>query len=171
MAQKGITLYTATGDAAHITAADDAAIYRAIFGSTSGITEADNQLACTRNSDVEIAIATGVFSNQGFMLRVDAPITLAVDAGQVGFYRKDLVCAEYVIGGGGTSDTHALVVVKGTQNATEGLAVDPTLDQDSLITGTASNRRQEPLYRLTLSGTTLSGMITRVADYVGSYYA
>ena len=171
MAQKGITLYTKTEDAAHITAADDAAIYRAIFGSTSGITEADNQLACARISDTSVSVATGVFSNQGFLLRVDAPITLAVDAGQAGFYRKDLVCAEYVIGGGGTSDTHALVVVKGTQNATEGLALDPTLEQDDLITGTASNRRQEPLFRLTLSDTTLSGTITRIADFVGSYYA
>ena len=168
MSQKGITLYTATTDAAHITAGDDAAIYRALLGSDSGITEADNQLACTRTNDTTISIDTGVFSNQGFMLRVDAAITLSVEIGQEGFNRNDLVVAEYVVGGGATSDTHVLKVVKGTQAA--GVASDPTLEQDSLITGTAGDKRQEPLYRLTLSGTTLSGTITRVADYIGSYY-
>ena len=171
MAQKGITLYTKTADDPHITAGDDAAIYRAIFGSTSGITEADNQLAATHLSDTSVQIDTGVFSNQGFMLRVDAAVNLSVDVGQAGFYRKDLICAEYTIGGGDTSDTHALVVVKGTQNAVENDAVDPTLEQDSLITGTAGDVRQEALYRLTLEGLTLSSTITRIADYVGSYYA
>ena len=169
MGQKGITLYTKTADPAHIAAADDAAIYRAVFGSTSGITEADNQLACARVSNTSVSIATGVFSNQGYLLRVDAPINLAVEVGQAGFNRNDLVVAEYVIGGGATSDTHVLKVIKGTQTA--GAASDPALEQDSLITGTAGDKRQEPLYRLTLSGTTLSGTITRVAGYVGSYYA
>lgn len=169
MGQKGITLYTKTADAAHITAGDDAAIYRALLGSTSGITEADDQLAAARVSDTSVSIATGVFSNQGFMLRVDAPITLAVEVGQAGFNRNDLVVAEYTIGGGATSDVHILKVIKGTQTA--GSAADPTLEQDSLITGTAGDKRQEPLYRLTLAGTTLSGTITRIADFVGSYYA
>lgn len=169
MAQKGITLYTKTEDAAHIAAGDDAAIYRAIFGSTSGITEADNLLACTRVNDTTVEIDTGVFSNQGFMLRVDAAIQLAVEAGQAGFNRYDLVVAEYTIGGGATSDVHELKVIKGTQSA--GTPTDPTLEQDSLITGTSGDVRQEPLFRLSLSGTTLSGTITRVADYIGSYYA
>lgn len=169
MAQKGITLYTKTEDAAHITAGDDAAIYRALLGSSSGITEADDQLAAARVSDTSVSIATGVFSNQGFLLRVDAPITLAVDVGQAGFNRNDLVVAEYVVGGGATSDVHVLKVIKGTQTA--GAAADPTLEQDDLITGTAGDKRQEPLYRLTLAGTTLSGTITRIADFVGSYYA
>ena len=169
MAQKGLTLYTKTDDPAHIAAADDAAIYRAILGSASGITEADDQLACARVSNTSVSIATGVFSNQGFLLRVDAPINLSVEVGQAGFNRNDLVVAEYVIGGGGTSDTHVLKVIKGTQTA--GAASDPTLEQDDLITGTAGGKRQEPLFRLTLSGTTLSGTITRVAGYVGSYYA
>ena len=169
MAQKGITLYTQTGDPAHISAGDDAAIYRAVFGSTSGITEADNKLACTRINDTSVQIDTGVFSNQGFMLRVDAPVNLSVEVGQAGFNRIDLVVAEYTVGGGATSDVHELKVIKGTQTA--GAASDPVLEQDDLITGTAGDKRQEALYRLTLSGTTLSGTITRLADYVGSYYA
>ena len=171
MGQKGVTLYTKTADAAHITAGDDAAIYRAILGSTSGITEADNLLACTRVNDTTVQINTGIFSNQGFLLRVDAAFNLTVEIGVDGFYRQDLVCAEYTIGGGATSDVHVLKVIKGTQNAVEGSAVDPTLHQDSLITGTAGDKRQEALFRLKLNGTTLSGTITRVADYIGSYYA
>lgn len=171
MAQKGLTLYTKAADPAHITAGDDAAIYRALLGSASGITEADNQLACARVNDTTVSINTGVFSNQGFMLRVDASVNLTVEIGVNGQYRKDLVVAEYTIGGGATSDVHVLKVIKGTQNTVEGSAVVPALEQDSLITGTAGDKRQEPLYMLALSGTTLSGTITRIAEYVGSYYA
>ena len=171
MAQKAITIYTKPADPAHITAGDDAAIYRAILGSASGITEADDQLACARVNDTSISIAKGVFSNQGFLLRVDAPITLAVDVGQSGFYRRDLVVAEYVVGGGATSDTHVLKIIKGTQAASEAAAVDPTLEQDDLTSATAGDRRQEPLFRLKLSGTSLSGTIERITNYVGSYYA
>lgn len=171
MAQKGITRYTKTTDAPHITAGDDAAIYRAVFGSTSGITEADNQLACARVNDTTVSIATGVFSNQGFMLRVDAPIQLTTEIGQVGFFRKDLVVAEYVVGGGTTSDTHVLKIIKGEQNASEAGATDPVLEQDDLRNGLAGDKRQEPLYRLTISGTTMSATITRIAPLVGSYYA
>lgn len=169
MAQKAITIYTKPEDPAHITAGDDAAIYRAILGSASGITEADDQLACARVNDTSVSIAKGVFSNQGFLLRVDAPITLAVDVGQAGFNRNDLVVAEYVVGGGATSDVHVLKVIKGTQTA--GAASDPTLEQDDLTAATAGDKRQEPLYRLKLSGTSLSGTIDRLAGYVGSYYA
>lgn len=171
MAQKGITLYTAASDAPHIAASDDAAIYRAVFGSTSGITDADNRLAATRQSDTAVRIDTGIFSNQGFMLRVDSAITLAVDMGQSGYYRRDLIVAEYVIGGGSVSDTHVLKVIKGTQSASEAGATDPALTQDSLITGSAGNKRQEPLFRLRITGTSLGVDIERIAPYIGGFYA
>lgn len=171
MGQKGITLYTATDAEPHISASDDAAIYRAVFGSTSGITDADNRLACARVNDTTVSVDTGVFSNQGFMLRVDAPINLSVDMGQAGYFRQDLVVAEYTIGGGLTSDTHVLKIIKGTQNATENLAVDPSLVQDSLIAGSAGNKRQEPLFRLRISGTSLGVEIERIAPYIGGFYA
>lgn len=171
MAQKGITLYTATDAEPHISASDDAAIYRSVFGSNSGITDADNRLACTRVNDTTISVDTGVFSNQGYMLRVDAPINLSVDMGQAGYFRRDLVVAEYTIGGGLTSDTHVLKVIKGTQNASEAGATDPALTQDSLITGSAGNKRQEPLFRLRISGTSLGVDIERIAPYIGGFYA
>ena len=77
--------------------------------------------------------------------------------------------AEYVVGGGDTSDVHVLKGIKGTQTA--GAAADPTLEQDDLTAATAGDKRQEPLYRLTINGTTLSATIDRIAPYVGSYYA
>ena len=77
MAQKGITLYTKTEDAAHITAADDAAIYRAIFGSTSASPRQTTNWPARGISDT-LSLATGVFSNQGFLLAggLTLPITL-----------------------------------------------------------------------------------------------
>lgn len=171
MAQKAITIYTAAGEAPHIAASDDAAIFRAVFGSASGITDADNRMACTRVNDTTVKIDTGVLSNQGFMLRVDAPIDLAVDMGQAGYFRRDLVVAEYVIGGGLTSDTHVIKIIKGTQTTTEATAADPALVQDDLTTGSAGNKRQEPLYRLKISGTTLGVVVERIAPYIGGFYA
>ena len=170
MAQKGITLYTAASQPPHIAASDDAAIYRAIFGTESGITDADNRLAATRKSDTSVQVDTGVFSNQGYMLRVDSAITLPVDMGQAGYYRKDLIIAEYVTGGGNVSDTHVIRVLKGTQAATESQATDPALIQQDLRNGSANSKRQEALYRLRINGTTLEVNIERIAPYIGGFY-
>ena len=92
------------------------------------------------------ALQRAYFSNQGFLLRVDAPINLCGRSGRLGLTVTIWLVAEYVIGGGATSDTHVLKVIKGTQTA--GAATDPTLEQDSLITGTAGGKRQEPLLTL-----------------------
>lgn len=170
MAQKGITLYTSSGDAPHISASDDAAIYRAIFGTASGITDSDNKLAATRLSDTAVQIDSGVYSNQGYMLRVDTPITLSVDMGQAGYYRRDLIVAEYVVGGGSVSDSHELKVIKGAQNTVEGSAADPALTKNDIRVASAGNIRQEPLYRLKINGTTLQVNIERIAPYVGGFY-
>lgn len=170
MAQKAITIYTAASDAPHIAASDDAAIYRAVFGSMSGITDADNRLACTRVNDTTVRVDTGVLSNQGFMLRVDAPVELSVDMGQSGYFRHDLVVAEYIVGGGLTSDAHVIKIIKGMQNASQSAAADPVLVQDSLVAGNAGNKRQEPLFRIKISGTTLEVNIERIAPYIGGFY-
>ena len=169
MGQKAITIYTPVGTSAHIFAEDDAQLNRARFGG-SGITMADNKLACTVINDNTVRLASGQYSNQGYMISVTGGSTedLTVTSGTAGAYRHDLVVAEFIRGGGDTSDQHTFKVIKGTDSSTESGATDPDLTQNDLSQG--GNTRQEALYRIYISGTTIDH-VERVAPYVGNVYA
>lgn len=168
MAQKAITIYTPDSVAPHIYAEDDAQIHRALIGS-SGITLADNQLACTIVNDNKVRLASGLYSMQGYMIAVQAGTTedLTVDSGSAGAYRHDLVIADFVRGGGSTADAFEFKIVKGTNATSASAATDPSLVQDDLTTG--GSHRQEILYRLIINGTEIS-TVERVAPYIGNVY-
>lgn len=160
MAQKGIIKNTTTAD---ISAANFAAMYHGIIGK-SGILTAFNDLACTKLTDNSVQIDSGVYSLKGYVLHVEAgtAITLTIDSGTAGQNRNDLVVAELVKNGGGSGiDTLQFRVIKGTSAG--GTAVDPTLtQQDVNATGVT---RQEALYRVKLTGVTLSA-IEQVAELI-----
>ena len=166
--QKAINIYTPVSAAAHIYAEDEAQTNRARFGG-SGITLADNLMACTIVNDNTVRIASGQYSNQGYMLAVCGGTTedLTVVSGTAGAYRCDLVVAEFIRGGGDAADQHVLRVIQGADSATESGATDPVLTQDDLAAG--GTTRQEALSRLRINGTTLAA-VERVADYVGNVY-
>lgn len=168
MAQKAITIYTPASAGAHIYAEDDAQLNRARFGG-SGITLADNKLACTIVNNNKVRLASGQYSNQGYMIAVTGGTTedLTVDSGVAGEYRHDLVIAEFIRGGGDTADSHEFKILKGTAAASAIAAADPTLTQDDLSIG--GSHRMEALYRLIINGTTLAS-VEQVADYVGNVY-
>lgn len=169
MPQKAITIYTPPAAAPHINAEDDAQIYRALFGG-SGITAADNMLACTKVDDSNVMLASGVYCNQGYMLSVlgGTSQNVAVPSNAAGTYRKDYLVAEFTRGGGSTADAHVFKLIPGTANASEAAAVPPTLVQTNLGAGGA--KRQEALYVISLSGASIS-KIERVAYYIGGFYA
>lgn len=168
MAQKAITIYTPSDAAAHIYAEDDAQLNRARFGG-SGITLADNLLACTIVNDNTVRLASGQYSNQGYMIAVTGGTTedLTVESGTAGAYRRDLVVAEFIRGGGAVADQHVFKVIKGMDSATESGAADPMLTQNDLSTG--GSTRQEALYRIKLNGATITA-VERVALFVGNVY-
>ena len=168
MGQKAITIYTPSDSAVHINAEDDAQVHRALIGG-SGITLADNKLACSIIDNNTVRLASGVYSNQGYLVSVVGGTTadLTVVSGTVGAFRKDLVVADFIRGGGDTPDSHVFRVVKGTDAASDDLAADPTLTQNDLAAGGA--QRQEALYRLHLNGTVIQS-IDRVAPYIGNVY-
>lgn len=169
MASKAITIYTPPSAAPHINAEDDAQIYRALFGG-SGITAADNMLACTKVDDGNVVLASGVFCNQGYMLAVEGGTSqnVAVPTNAAGTYRKDYLVAEFTRGGGSAADAHVFTLIPGVASATEAAAQPPTLVQNDLGAGGA--KRQEALYMITMSGAALS-KIERVAHYIGGFYA
>ena len=168
MAQKAITIYTPDSATPHIYAEDDAQIHRALIGS-SGITLADNQLTCSVVNDNTVRLQSGVYCMQGYMLVVQGGTNqdLTVDSGSAGAYRHDLLVADFTRGGGDTADTFEFKIIKGTNATSAAAATDPSITQDNLITG--GSHRQEVLYRITISGTEISG-ITRIAPYIGNVY-
>ena len=168
MAQKAITIYTPPTATPHINAEDDAQLHRGVLGG-SGILMADNNLALTKVDDNTVRMASGIFSNQGYLISVQGgtSIDLAIDNGAAGAFRRDLVVAHFTRGGGETADTHVFEVVKGTEAASAAAAVDPTLTQNDLSTGGAE--RQEPVWRVLISGTSISG-VERVTNFVGNVY-
>lgn len=168
MGMKAITIYTPDTAVPHIYAEDDAQIHRALIG-TSGITLADNQLACTKVNDNTVRLSSGLYSMQGYMLAVQAGTTqdLTIDSGSAGAYRHDLVIADFVRGGGTVADQFVFSVVKGTNATSASAAVDPSITQDDLRTG--GSHRQEALYRVTINGTEIAA-ITRIAPLIGNVY-
>lgn len=168
MGQKAITIYTPASAPAHVYAEDEAQLNRARFGG-SGITQADNMLACAIVNNNTVRLSSGQYSLQGYMIAVTGGTTadLTVESGVAGSYRKDLVVAEFTRGGGNVADQFVFKIIKGTESATESEAVDPVLTQDDLISG--GSLRQEALYRLKINGETLTA-VERVANYVGNVY-
>lgn len=169
MAQKAITIYTPDTQDPHIYAEDDAQIYRAIFGS-SGITDADNRLAASIIGNNAIRMASGVYSNQGYLLCIPAGETLdlTIGSGTAGVYRRDLIVADFQRGGGMQADVHELKVIAGAQASSLEEATQPALTQDNIASG--GSRRQEALYEVVISGTTITAC-NRLANYVGGFYA
>ncbi len=171
MGQKAITIYTPTSEAAHIYAEDEAQHNRAWLGNGgSGIEDVDNLLDCTKVDDNTVRLASGRYAVQGYELCVEGGTTedLAVDSGTSGMYRRDLVIAEFIRGGGDTADALVFRVLKGTATASLEAAVYPTLTQDDLSDG--GTTRQESVYGLLISGTTLT-VAERIAPYAGNFYA
>lgn len=169
MGQKGITIYTPPDAGPHIYAEDDAQVHRALIGTQSGITLADNKLVCTIVNDNTVRLASGVYSMQGYLIAVVGGTTadITVESGTAGAYRHDLLVADFVRGGGDMADQFIFHTVKGADAASAAAAADPTLIQNDLIS--SGSQRQEALYRLIINGSTLES-VERVASYIGNVY-
>lgn len=152
MAQKGYIKNSVTAD---LGAPELAAIFKSIMPA-NGIINIFDDLECARINDNLVRLSPGVYNLSGYLLGVMQGTTadLAVDSGTAGYNRIDLVVAEFVRNGGGAGvDTLQFKIVKGT--STTGTPADPTLTADD-INVEANTTRQEALYRLTITGTTLA---------------
>lgn len=168
MGMKAINIYTPDTATPHIYAEDDAQIYRSLIGS-SGITLADNQLACTIVNDNTVRLASGLYSMQGYMLAVQSGTSqdLTVDSGSAGAYRHDLIVADFVRGGGNDADQYEFKIVKGANATSAAAALDPAITQDDLTQG--GSHRQEIVYRLIINGTEIAEA-QKVAPFIGNVY-
>jgi hypothetical protein len=167
MAQKMITGYTPPGASGHIYAADDAQMHRGLF-TESGILESDLMLACAVVDNNNVQLASGMYSNQGYLVSVPggSTETLPVFSGTEGLYRKDLIVADFERGAGEVADTHEITVVSGEPAVSMATAEDPTLIQQDLTAGGV--RRQEALYRIVLYGLQIIS-VERLARIVAAH--
>lgn len=158
MGQKAITIYTPSTSAPHITADDDAFIYRSLLGGVSGIL---GNLTCVKVDNNNIQLSGGGVSNRGHILRIpdDEVLNLTISTGSAGYKRCDSVVAEFVKGGGNTADSYEIKVIQGTAAASSPKVAKFTTSE-LLNTG---DKNQVELYRVYINETELSSII-QIAD-------
>lgn len=155
MGQKAITIYTPEGTAAHITAEDDAFIHRCVLGGTSGII---GSLRCDKVDDNTVRLSNGGVSNKGFILWIPdgETVELAVENGEPGKSRIDLVAAAFTKGGGDVADTHIFKIIKGTAAASNPAAPSaPAVAMAQLVAGSTTH---VPLFAIMLTGSQITGI-------------
>lgn len=133
----------------HVTSADDASLYRALFGGQDAVLNVGSQFEYTVISNNLIKIADGDLVVQGHQARIRTNDyeELVIDNGTPSMQRHDLIVARYekdVVSG---VESIKLEVVKGTPAL---IAVDPELTQDDITSG--GTLREFPLYRVKLNG-------------------
>lgn len=133
----------------HVTSADDASLYRSIFGGQDAVLNVGSQFEYTVISNNLIKIADGDLVIQGHQARIRTNDyeELVIDNGTPGQQRHDLIVARYekdVVSG---IESIKLGVVKGTPALT---AVDPEITQNNITSG--GTLREFPLYRVKLNG-------------------
>lgn len=135
----------------HVRAADDARIYRMLFGSGDYVLQDGSQLIASKTGATEITISDGFLMSQGRLAGIYADKgaeVVTIDAGVSGVKREDTIVAEYSITTQGI-ESFVLKVIKGTQGSTY---VSP-----SIITGTIDNGEvhQVKLWGVRMNGYTM----------------
>lgn len=156
MAFTAITANTPAGDAGHVYAEDDAALFEGIFGK-DGVLNVGSKLAYERTEKAnEIRIKDGVVVCGGHIGRNRyADYTdVTISNGAAGYKRNDIIVARFTRTGAYGTDTYTINVVSGTR--TSGTPVDPAITQEDVYA--AGNRRELPLYRVKLNGTSIEAI-------------
>lgn len=160
MGQRAITIYTPPTASPHITADDDAFIYKSLLGGKDGIL---GDMTCVKVDNNNIQLSGGGVSNRGHILRIpdDEVLNLNISTGSAGYRRFDSVVAEFVKGGGDVADSYEIKVVQGTAAAATPSA--PTLTTSELLN--TGDINQIELYRVYINEVTLS-TITQIAENI-----
>lgn len=140
-------LITGRAGYAHVTAADEAKINKALYGNTEAAINYGNNFAITLPSGNEVNIDTGVFYMQGRWIDVPVAETLTLENGNSGLNRNDLVVLRYTADSDTGVERAELALVKG--NAAT-MAVDPLLKQGDIDAGAIIN--EVALYRIPITG-------------------
>lgn len=135
----------------------------ALYGVGTYILNVGSKLAATVVSANEITIADGLVIAQGCTAEVERGTTesIAVDNGEQGMLRKDLIVLRYTRNATTNVEDMELDIIKGTPASSDPTTPSHTsgsiADGDTLV--------EFPLYTVNLNGITIQS-VTRLVDYV-----
>lgn len=136
----------------HVKASQLARLLSGTIGEGRYVLGTQNAMAATMQTANKVRIGTGDLVMDGRYITNEAYQELAVESGQSGYNRNDLVGVQYSRASGSDADhsveTVSLVVKKGTQTA--GDATDPSYTAGDIAAGDAS--AFYPLWRLPITG-------------------
>ena len=142
----------------HVKASDHGSFYAALISSGTFVLDKGNKFAINKLSDNMVRIADGDLLMQGRHCRVadGAFAELAVESGQSGYKRRDLVCARYSQDADTGVEDCNLIVIRG--NPVAASPTDPEYANGDIIGGAL--QKDFPLYRLNLNGTAIESIDT-----------
>lgn len=143
----------ATGQA-HVNAADDGALYAALFGTSQFVLPIENQLEAEVIATTRIRIKSGDVMVHGRHARIPHGTydELTIDNGTSGYKRNDIIVCHYEETDG--IESMVLKVLKGTP--TTGTPKDPDVVEGNILNGDSVH--EFPLYRVRLNGINLDGL-------------
>jgi len=151
-------LVTGYAGAAHVAAADQGSLHVALFGGNNVVFNRGNQFAASIVSNNKIRVADGDLLLQGRHVRLqeNTYVDLAIENGEQGYKRNDLIVVRYTKNSGTGIEECNLVVIKGT--ATTGTAADPEYTDADLIMDHALTT-DFPLWRVPLDGLNVQNLV------------
>lgn len=144
-------IITAGDGTAHVSSADDGAVYAGIAGPECYVTNVGDKLSCSMQTSNKALIGTGVGIMYGRAFRISIPEEVSIDSGSQNQRRNDIICAHFTTSSDG-KESGALSVIKGTPSSGPE-AEDPEVPDDSILDG--ATEAYMPLYRIPLDGITV----------------
>lgn len=142
----------------HVNAADHGALNAALFGEGQFVLLKGNQLAASIITNNSIRVLDGDIMMQGRHIRLNEGtyVDLAIENGQQGYLRNDLIVARYEKNSATGIEECNLVVIKGT--AVTQNPADPAYTSGSIIED-HDILNDMPLYRVPLNGLNVGNLV------------
>lgn len=140
-------LITGKAGYAHVTAADEAKINKALYGNLEAAINYGNNLAISLPSSNKVQIRDGVYYMQGRWIDVPAAEDLILENGNSGLNRRDLVILRYTANSETGVETAELAIKKGIASSAP---QDPVLTTGDIDSGALVN--EVALYRIPFTG-------------------
>lgn len=146
-----IELVDGKAGVAHISSEDKAIIHQAKFSKSDVVYDWGDVFKCSMSSSNRATVGTGCASIQGLDWHITSAESVTISNGSQGMKRNDIICAHYHRDSKTGNENVALVVLKGTPNATA--AADPTIPSGKILSGAVD--AYMPLWRIPLDGITV----------------
>lgn len=157
-----MALHLVTGYAGreHVTSADHGSFNIAFVGAGEYVFDRGQKFAASIINNNTVDVADGDILMQGRHIRqIENHVTrLSFDSGERGFYRNDLIVAEYEKDSETFVESATLKVIKGTQTDNAENVTDPKYTHGDITEATGATLNQMPLYRVKFSGYELSAV-------------